>query len=354
MKAKFILSSLFVLLCNLSYSQKEFFRSKQSFTPEQLSIFYSSISLHGDQLLFIANDYNLYAYKRSTGEQQWVSSLGYKTTRQCFVADGLIYAPYHIDKQERTAMLDSATGKLIRLLPLGPLETKPIMRNGILYGTAIYDKGVLFAYDVKADSLLWNRFVAHGVSEQPYYFANYIQANAEAYNWIRVNYQGQLMDTTCKTRASIFVEDIPCIRVFNALTHDGYELDEKFSEKIFADKEAITIDNTLKGLRQTFVLKDDKLIIIGNKKKLEKTVELTSLFPDTAGERSNGLDQLLLATENTLSLIYKEELLVYDHRKHKLETTIDLSGWQPSQVLPDGNKIWLISRKDGLLYGISF
>lgn len=350
-----LLAAVFFFTAISSFSQKEFFRSKQTFSASQLGNFYSSVTVAGDLLLFIANDYKLYAYDNNSGGQKWVTSLEYKTRAQCFAADGIIYAPYYSEKQESTAMFDAATGKFIKQLPFGPLQTKPVIKDGVLYGTAIYEAGCLFGYDTKADSVLWWRFIAHGLSTQPYFFDKYILANAEANNWFRINYKGQLTDTTCKGKADMFVQDIPCIKKFGALTHDGLELDAAFSKKIFEnDEEAIRTENILKTTQHSFILHGDKLAVVGNKRKIAKLVDLTTLVEDSISENIAGISQLLAANEEAVTFAYLNQLMVYNFKQGKMEKQFDLTAWDPYQLLLDKDKLWMISRKDGLLYGLTF
>jgi hypothetical protein len=352
-----IRACIFFFLLSFStsiFSQIAFFKSQQRFSENNLNKFYSSISIDDDLVLFIANDYILYAYSRSTGKELWVAEIGYKTARTCFVTEEFVFAPYYNDSQESTAMLNRKTGEMIRILPFGKLETKPILKGDVLYATAIYDGGAIFAYDVKKDSTLWWKFLAHGVSTQPYYFPEYIYANAEANNWVRINYKGQLLDTSCKEKADIFVKDIPCIKNFSALTHDGLELDEKFSEKLFRDNEAINPATMLTGNHNSFILSGDELVILGNKRKLQERINLSSLIKDTTEAGRTGLIQLIAAKPETIAFVYHDMLVTYDHAKRRVRQMIDLSAWQPSQVLPDENKVWLISQKDGLLYGLTF
>lgn len=352
MKTTIIAWISFLFICKKAYTQEEFFRSNVNFTENELKNFYSSITLNGNQVLVSANDYNLYAYERRTGKLLWVSQLAYKTGRGCFANGGLIYVPYYFNEHQQTAILDSATGKLIRLLPFGHLETKPYLHAGILYGTAIIDGGMLFAYDVKNDSILWSRFLAHGVSTQPYYFSEYIYANAEAHNWVKLNYRGEIIDSTCQNKAEIFVKDIPCIEIFNALAYDKSPIKESVSEKYFGDSETISPDNTMWGINKSFVLADDKLLIIGNKEKRAEVVELVRFLSKSAFSYTGKYNQLLSATEKTVTFLFQGQLMTYDHGANKIVKSLDLLNWKPSQVILDRDKIWLISGIDGLLYGL--
>lgn len=347
------LLSLLLFISQICFSQEEFFRSKQEFTTDQLDKFFTSVSLNDNLVLFIANDYKLYAYEKATGKELWVSSIEFKTTRSCFVSGDNVFTPYYSDKMERTAILDAKTGNLLKLLPVGPLDTKPMIRNGILFGTAIYEGGNLFAYDFAKDTLLWWRFLAHGVSVEPYYFADRIMANAEGNNWVSVNYNGKLADTLCKKKADIFVSDIRCVKVFSSLSHDNAELTAELSETIYDNENAITRSNTLRGKEKTFVLYNDILAILGNKKKILEELNLPLLVSDTVAINFAGLTQLLGCTDQTVSFLYNDQFFIYDHQKQEVIRQLDLINWEPATVLLDGSKLWLISREDGLLYGLT-
>ena len=166
------------------YSQKEFFRSKQIFTEEQMSKFYSSVTIHEQMVIFSANDYHLYAYNKKDGSLKWSVETNYKSTIPVFVQGGIIYTGISKNEIHQAAQFDLANGNLIKALPFGPLATKPFIKNGILYGTAIYNFGCIVAYNLQKDAVAWSRFIAHGFSRQPYYFENKIMANAEANNWV--------------------------------------------------------------------------------------------------------------------------------------------------------------------------
>ncbi|HEX7845405.1 MAG TPA: PQQ-binding-like beta-propeller repeat protein [Chitinophagaceae bacterium] len=335
------------------YSQQEFFRSKQVFATEQLTSFYSSVRVEKDMVFFLANDYKLYAYDKENGKEKWSADLKYKTNTPLAFDDTNIYAGFYDGKWEWTGRFDIRTGKMIKQLPVGPLGSVPLIKDGVLFGTGLYEGGCLFAYDIKKDTVLWWRFLAHGFSTQPYFFADRIQANAEANNWAMINYKGQLTDTSCKEKADIFVSDIPCIKKFIALTHDGFEINEQFSIKNFGD-ESLTPEDVLRGEKQSFALYNDKLVVIKNKGKIASSFNPSSLLPDTIAGREDGLCRLIAANEQTVSFVYYDNLFVYDHQKKKLVKLVELAAWQPHQVVIDNEKLWIISKKDGLLYGLAY
>ena len=347
---KIFFTSIILLCITISgYSQKEFFRSQQVFTKEQMSTFYSSVTIHDSLVIFNANDYHLYAYNKKDGSLKWSVETNYKSMIPVFVQDSIIYAAISKKEIHQAAQFDLANGNLIKALPFGPLATKPFIKNGMLYGTAIYNFGCILAYDLKKDTVAWSRFIAHGFSRQPYYFENKIMANAEANNWVALSYDGVLLDTTCKVKAALFVEDIPCVKKFTALTHDGLEIKGVLSDNIFGTNyfdlpEIITTDNF------TVILNGDKLSIVSKKLKMKQQVEISSLAEELA---DNYNTKLLKADDEHIWLLYSNHLLQYNHKIKKLVRLTDITAWEANSVLLDEENIWLISGKDGLLYGLS-
>jgi hypothetical protein len=338
---------LFIILTG--FAQKEFFRSQQVFTKEQMSNFYSSVTIHDDLVIFNTNDYYLYAYNKKEGSLKWSTETNYKSTIPVFVQDSIIYAGISKKEIHQTAMFSQAEGKLIKVLPFGPLATKPYIKNGMLYGTAIYEYGCILAYDIKKDTVAWSRFIAHGFSRQPYYFENEILANAEASNWVALGYDGILLDTSCTVKANMFVENIPCVKIFTALSHDGKEIKGKLSDDIFGENFMDPLQMITTG-NFTFVLNGDKLSIISKKLKVKQQLEISSLAEDLA---DNYNTKLLKADDEHIWLLYSDHLLQYNHKTKKLARLTNLTAWYPNSVLLDDENIWLISGKDGLLYGLS-
>ncbi len=347
---KTALALALAFICTFGYSQKEFFHSDQKFAEKDLKAFYSSVTIDSSQIYFIANDYFMYAYDRQTGQQKWSTSLSYKSNIPPFVQDNVIYSTIYKEKSTSAAMFNAQDGKLIRELPVEMLESKPLVKDGILYGTAIYEGGCLFAYDTRKDTVLWWKFLAHGVSVQPYFFDDYIQANAEGDNWVKINYKGEFVDTTCKVKADIFVRDIPCIKNFSALTHDGVEINGKLAKSIFGD-DTPNEPEMLTSRKASFILYENKISIIGNKGKLKQQIDIETLV-DSISDYDNETCQLLSANDEKVSFFYYNHLYTYNHSKKKLENVVDLSAWQPFRIQLINDQAWVISRKDGRLYGL--
>ena len=353
MKTKFVkLFFVFIiLLCVTSsaYSQKEFFHSQHVFTKEQLSSFYSSVNIYDSLVIFNANDYHLYAYNKKDGSLKWSVETNYKSTIPVFVQDGIIYAAISKKEVHQAAQFNLADGQLIKALHFGPLATKPLIKNGMLYGTAIYNFGCILAYNLQKDTVAWSHFIAHGFSRQPYFFEQKLMANVEADNWVAIGYDGILLDTTCAAKAQVFVPDIPCVEKFTALSHDGLEIKGKLSDNIFGEN-FMDIPQIITSTNFTYILNDDKLSIISKKLKIKQQVNVSSLADELA---DNYDTKLLKADDENVWLLYSYHLLQYNHKTQKLVQLTDLTAWQPNSVLLDEENIWLISGKDGLLYGLS-
>jgi hypothetical protein len=349
MKKHSLVQAILLFIASSCFSQKEFFRSQQTFNDNELNKFFSSITIHDSLVLFNATDYTLYTYNKNSGVLKWSYETGYKTTIPVFVAGNIIYAAVSADEKQQAAQISLADGKLIKTLPFGPLLTKPTIKNDLLFGTAIYNYGCIIAYDLRNDTVAWNRFVAHGSSREPYYLENKIMANAEGNAWVELGYDGILLDTTCAVKASVYIEDIPCVKTFIALSHDGLQIKGRLAANIFMNDFNDQPD-IITTKRFTYVLFDGKLSILSGKLKLKHQLQVSSLLTDLGEE--NGA-KLLKADDENVWLLYNGHLLQYNHKTKNASRITDLTAWQPQQVLMDEGNIWLISRKDGLLYGLS-
>jgi ligand-binding sensor domain-containing protein len=79
-------------------------------------------------------------------------------------------------------------------------------------------------------------------------------------------------------------------------------------------------------------------------------VQVADLSPGLPG---NGNSKLVKGNNENIWLLCDDHLLQYNHKIKKLVRSTDLSSWQPQSVLLEEERIWLISNKDGLLYGLS-
>ncbi|HKZ67096.1 MAG TPA: hypothetical protein VJ111_12095 [Chitinophagaceae bacterium] len=143
---------------------------------------------------------------------------------------------------------------------------------------------------------------------------------------------------------------ITWFHIFLSEYHDSKEIKGKLAEKLFLSE--YNMPDIFATMQHSFILNDGRLTILGNKLKQKSSLLLASLS-DTIVENMESPAKILTADEEMVSILYTNRLIVYNHHKKKLVKTIDLSDWEPHQVLPDEDMLWLISKKGGLLYGLS-
>jgi hypothetical protein len=339
-------------ICTLSsgsmFSQTEFFHSKIPFSTEHLGNFYSSFSADSTQVYINANDYYVHALDKKSGAINWSYYAGTKSNEAPKVHQDHVFVGKHFSEYDnKCVQLNAKTGDTIQTLKIEALETKPVFRDNIMYCTAIAPEigGAVLAYDLKKNVVVWQKFIAHGVSAQPYYLKDKIIANAEGDNWFDLDYNGKLLDTTCKQKTDLFVEDIKCIRNFKYLTHNQKEL----SVSYFDAQEALKLTYTKD---RTFLLGETKLLVINNKNKLEKSITLEEIIP-TPEDQMGTYAEILKAEGTTVWLLAYNTLAVYDFKSAKTIKTYDLAKWNIHQAALEGENLWLISRNDGQLVGLT-
>lgn len=344
---KQVLSAAALLLCLLAQGQKVFFRSAQTYTPQQLEAFYSSITLQGNLLLFNAPDYNLYAYDKNSGALKWTSQLGWKSNTPPFFVEDYILAN---NSKEQVVRLDTASGRIVRTLPFWNISSQPLLRQGLLYTTGIYEAGNVLAYDPQADSVRWYRFVAHGMDQRPYYRADRLWANGEGDNWFELDYAGRLLSPACDTTDPEAPWTPSCTQSFIALTHDDKKITAPWAKKLGLSE--YDRPGVLYTPGATLLLGKGTLYTIGNRLKLKASSPLHTLLPEDAEEDAFSATHLLKAEGDSVWLLYNHRLIVYNFKQKRLLRSVDLSAWHPHAPLLDAGRLWFVSQKDGLLYGV--
>lgn len=348
MKKIFLVPGLFLSTAS-TFCQTVFFTSPATFNKDQLSPFYASLSLQGNYVLYNAPDYKLYAYAKDSGQLAWSFDLQYKSNLAPFlIGDSSLWA----NSKNGVVQLRLSTGFLQKdKFPFYTIESQPHNKNGLVYGTGIYDGGCLFAYDPVKDSLLWYRFLAHGISVTPYYQSDRIIANAEGDNWLELSYSGKLKDAACDTIAVNFPSELPCAKTIEALHPEAKAMDKKVARKIRAGEH----DNPyiVHGSQQTFVINNSIFYVLDKKQKQLCAVHLDSLLIQDDERGGSGDAAVLQHSNDSVWVLFREQLLVYNWKQKRSIKTIDLQKWSPHQVALQEKKLWLISRKDGRLYGIT-
>ena len=329
-----------------AFSQTLFFQSSQSISSQQLASFYASVNLENDIVLFNAPDYKLYAYDRSSGREKWVYPLGRKSDIPPFFAGGFVWAT---NGDKKVIKLDPQTGKCLKTLEVSSIETQPFIKDGMLFFTGLYDGGNIIAYDLSGDSVKWKRFLAHGYSITHYYLSDRIVANAEGNHWIELNYDGTLTARGCEWEEGAFPSELPCARQFNVLTHDGQEIKGKTAAAVGLDENSVPVIATTE--ESTFILHDGVLHALGRKAKKKFSLQLNSLA-DTLVEDPDNPSTILKADEENIYLLYNNHFISYNHRTKKLLKMLSLEQWVPHRVLFDKDSLWMVSKRDGILYGI--
>ena len=336
-----------MFVSNISFSQTAFFSTKIEFTKTHLQEFNSAFTVSGNNVIFNANNFTTYCYNKQTGKQVWLYITSRKSNKPPYVYKGNIITAIYQDEVYKAVILPLIPGKSVQTLSIGSVLTDPFFKGDIMYTTALQDGGKLLAYDLKTNKIIWEQFVAHGVEKQPYFLKNKIVANAEGDNWFEMNYAGKFLQTGCKTKAQLFVENIKCVRNFKILTHDDKELTESFLEKYFGmDAEVKERHSDTK----TFLTDGNMLLILGNGKKILKQIDFNQI--DSLAI-ANDYYKIVEIDNQKFWFLNKAVLTHYDYVADKLIKQYDLSKWEPHQVIIDGRKIWLISAKDGQLYGLN-
>lgn len=328
-------------------AQETIFESSIKFSDIELSNFFSSITQDENKIYFCANDYSMYAINKATKEIVWKHELAWKSNLKPFVYDSIVIFGKH------SVLYDANTGEIKTELPLNTFLTEPFIKESVLYATAIDDEiyGSIFAYDLVNDSILWKRFIAHGVEKRPIYLNDRIIANAEGDNWFDLSYDGVLLDTACKEKATIFVDNIPCVRNMKFLTYYGYEIDHDFISKNFIfDNDVLSFTDSDKTILYGY----RRILVLNSGKRIKLRLDLEKMFPEIQ-VNENDYTEILLVNDDTLWFIYENHMIAYDISAKKTLKQYDLSLSNPHQVLLDlkNNQLWLISKNDGQLYGIS-
>lgn len=350
MDIKNIASIVVAFIVNFTFAQKEIYKSDFQISEYNLSNFYSTLQVNNTSVVFNCNAYNLYSIDKKLLKTNWTKYLGRKSNTGLYITDSLIITSKYENDNAKVIVLSANSGEIIQNPPMQTIESEPYVKNNILYCTALNNFGQLIAYDIKNNKIVWEKFIAHGISKKPYYKSDKIIANAEGDNWFEIGYNGILIDTLCKEKASIFVEDIPCIKNFKMLTHDGLMLDDTYLNK----KLKIIDTENLKVLynpKTTVLLGEDNLTIIGNKKKVISNISLSETLD--FGELSTENKSILKIDDTFIWIFYNNHIISFNIKSGVKDKIYNLEKWNPHQLIFDENIIWLISQNDGQLYALT-
>ncbi|RYY60946.1 MAG: hypothetical protein EOO05_08135 [Chitinophagaceae bacterium] len=334
---------LLLLAMRPAIGQDILFKSNQSFTTEQMDGFYSSFRISGNWIIYNGADYKLYGYDRLTQQLKWTYELNRKSDIAPFVVGEQIWA----NAKDRVVKLDLQSGQWLKDLPIASVDTEPFTMDGKLFCTGIQDGGKIFEFDPVADSVLWSRFLAHGSSAQPFYLKNRIVANAEGYRWLEFDYTGKYLSRNCDVETS-WPSDNPCAKSFITLSHDGKEITEKFAAALgLGEASRFYLPH------KTFLICEKRLVILGDGLKVLLNKELNDVSDELLGIYGSDI-KILTANDEKVWIYESDRIIEYNYKLKKFVRSMDLAEWSPHQVTLDHDKVWLISKTDGLLYAISF
>ncbi|PRZ23306.1 outer membrane protein assembly factor BamB family protein [Flavobacterium granuli] len=345
----FPLHCCFLLVSLTVFAQTAVYKSNFVFKDFQVQEPYGSLLISGNKILFNAGNYKIYAIAKDSLKPIWETDIVSKSNAPPYLhKNTFIYSNY--EKGTTTiAQYDLDTGEIIKNLSLKTINSKPYFANNTMYCTAVTDGGKLVAYHLEDNKIIWQKNIGQGVDFQPAYLKDKIIANAEDDNWFAIDYNGNFLETRSKKRTSIDSTQF-FVRNYKFLTHDGREITQDFLTKnqlANAEYQTRTSDS------HTFILAENQLLVLGNNRKKVLQLDLETAFP-TDNFAYDAYSSILETRTESAWFCYQNYLIHYDFAKKKLLRKIDLTRWNPHQVELDNRTIWLISKNDGLLYGLDF
>jgi hypothetical protein len=336
----------------VAFSQTEFFNSKLLIKDIQTNYFYSSMSVDSTQIYFNASNFNVYAFNKKTGELNWSHYSGYISNNPPNVYQNKLLIK---SSDEKLVLLNTKNGNAIQTLKIEELTTQPFFKDDIMYCAAISPEigGAVIAYDLKKNEIVWQKFIGHGVSLQPYFLNDKIVVNYQEQFWFELDYNGNALDKSKKCYSKN--TEPPFEEQFCNIP---YDVVNQFHKELTTRN--VTIDaakyyhGTAKyyyGTNETVVLKENELKIINQKNKIKKEIVIDKIITlPESGE--NSYSEILKVAENTIWFVYENILGVYDFKKNITLKAYDLSTWRPHKVILNGNTIWLISKINGELVAL--
>lgn len=341
-----VLFFCFLLNFNATFAQNEFFNSKLLIKDNQANYFYSSLSVDSTQIYFNASNFTVYAFNKKTGELNWSHYSGYISNHSPIPYQNKLLIK---SSDEKLVLLNTKNGDTIQTLKINSLETQPFFKDDVMYCAAISPEigGVIMGYDIKKNEIVWQKYIGHGVSYQPLFLKDKIIANYANQFWFELDYNGNALD---KSENCYSKNTEPPFEEHFCNIH--YDVLNQFHKDIAVKN--VTIEETKYHYAQnvTVILKGNKLNIVNKKNKVKKEIEIEKII--TILETGvNDYTEIVKVENDAVWFMYENILGVYDFKKNKTIKAYDLSSWNPHQVVLDGNNVWLISRNDGELVGLS-
>nr|WP_315197484.1 hypothetical protein [uncultured Flavobacterium sp.] len=154
-----------------------------------------------------------------------------------------------------------------------------------------------------------------------------------------------------------------CLNVFSQtkIYKSDFQFKDFRSEKFIDSVRAANNKNLLNSSQNqtqisnthTFTLTEKQLLVLDNNKKKILQLDLETEFP-TANFAHDAYSVILDTTTENVWFCYQNFLMHYDFKNNKRLRKVDLSNWNPTQVVLENRTIWLISKNDGQVYGLDF
>lgn len=339
---------LFLVYCNV-FSQKEIYKSDFVFDDFKADGIAGSMIISDGSILLDASNDKLYSIDKKEGRVNWEINEGSKFKTAPYLYHNTFFYGNNEQGLSRVSQFDLKTGKKIRDLPFMSLKATPFFLNNIIYSTALADGGRLVAYHLEEDKIIWQKDIGFGVEKQPVYLKDKIIANAEDDNWFEIDYNGNFLKT--KSKKHIYLDTTQFfIKEYKFLTHDSKEITQDFLEK---NKLSNSDYQTKISQANTFILSEKQFLILGDNKKKVLQLHLEKEFP-TDNFDQDAYSAILAIEPESFWFCYQNFLIQYDFKNNKLLRKVNLSKWNPHQVIVENRTIWLISKNDGQLYALDF
>ncbi len=341
---KFLIFSLFIISLNC-WSQTELFKSNFQFSKSDLENFYSSMITDSTQIYFKANNYSVYALDKKTGKINWTYYSGNKSNNTPKSFKNIVLAQI---SENKIVQLNTKTGDTVQTLKISDLTTQPYFKGDIIYCATVSPEigGAILAYDLKKNTIVWQKYIGHGVSEQPYFFQDKIVANFENNFWFEVDYNGNALDKdeNCYSKNS----EPPFEEHFCNI---HYNLLNEYHKDVFVKNVKIEETKYHYAKNVTIILKENIIKVVNEKNKVKKEIDIDEIITLLETDVNN-YATILKVEENTIWFLYENILAIYDFDKKNVLKTYDLNNWNPHQVILEENYLWLISKNDGELVGL--
>ena len=335
----------FFLFSVIALAQTEFFKSKLLLSEDQLTDFYSSISVDSTQIYFNANDKYIYAHDKKTGILNWSYYSGAKLDNAPISHRNNVFFGTGVRTWEQ---LNAKTGELVRIVRVDGVSTQPFIKDTIMYCAAVSPQigGAILAYDLKNSTKVWQKHIGDGVALQPYFFKDKIVANFNEKYWFELDYNGNVLDKDTLCYSKSFeppLEENYC--------NIRYDLLNQLNKDVAVKNVSIGSTKYWYGNQMTAVLENGKIKIIDGKTKIAKEIFIDKILK-LAEPKIYEYNEILKVEGNAIWFFSENIVAVYDFKLNKTIKIYNLSSWKPHQVLLDGANLWLISKDTGDLVGL--